>query len=108
MAEDTARTSVPSDQQVEPTELNRAAHALGTQQTFTREQVAWLMAQAMRWGYENRINDEETAWPPDDYFIAGELIRDLDRKKRRDEWYASARLPRRGDFQGCDSMRAAA
>ncbi len=41
MAETTARTSVPSDQRVESTQLNRAVAALC-------ERVAWLMSEAFR------------------------------------------------------------
>ncbi len=76
------------------------AEALLRQQTFTRAQVAWLMAQAMRWGYENRVNEENAAYPPAPYFIAGKFITGEERQTRREAWYASARLPRPGDFKG--------
>jgi hypothetical protein len=76
------------------------AEALRTQDSFTRDQVAWLMAEAMRWGYELRVDEENVAWPADAYFIAGELFRDLDRKAYREALDARARLPRPGDFKG--------
>jgi hypothetical protein len=76
------------------------AEALRTCETFTRDQVAWLMAEAMRWGYEQRVDEENEAWPEASYFVAGELIRDLDRKAYREACDAAARLPRPGDFRG--------
>jgi hypothetical protein len=76
------------------------AAALRSCESFTRDQVAWLMAEAMRWGYERRVDEENDAWPPDAYFIAGELFRDLDRKAYRDAHDAAALLPRPGDFKG--------
>jgi hypothetical protein len=76
------------------------AAALREQETFTREQVAWLMSNAMRWGYEARVDEESEAWPPPKLFFAGELICSAERQARRDEFDATARLPRTGDFKG--------
>lgn len=85
-------------------------HALHTQESFSREQVAWLMAEAMRWGYERRVDEENEAWPADSYFIAGDLFRDLDRRAYREARDATARLPRASDFKGASvaSLRAVA
>ncbi len=43
-----------------------AADAVRHQQTFDREQVAWLMSQAQRWGYDNGWDEGHL-----DGFIAG-------------------------------------
>jgi hypothetical protein len=83
-----------------PSSEPAVSHALRTSETFTRDQVAWLMAEAMRWGYERRVDEENAAWPADSYFVAGELFRDLDRKAYREACDAAARLPRPGDFKG--------
>ena len=63
-----------------------AALADRKHQVFTRDQVAWLMAQAMRWGYEHRVDEENEAWPDTTIvFNAGETIRAIERKRLRDE-----------------------
>lgn len=86
---------------------DRVAEALRTQHTFTRDQVAWLMATAMRWGYENRVAEENAAWPAPKIFTLG---RWFDQATERAKADAAARLPRPGDFRGRDasSRRAAA
>ncbi len=83
-----------------PSSEHPVAHALRTQDMFTRDQVAWLMAEAMRWGYERRVDEENAPWPADTYFVAGDLFRDLDRKAYREARDTAARLPRPDDFKG--------
>lgn len=78
--------------------------------SFTRAQVAWLMSNAMRWGYEHRVDEENAAhaerWPSaaeggtrreDKVFTGG---RWYSQAERRDAYYAQARKPRPGDFPG--------
>jgi hypothetical protein len=74
-----------------------AAEALLTQETFTRDQVARLMAHAMRWGYENRVAEENAAWPPAKVFTLGRWYEQADERAKAD---AAARLPRPEDFPG--------
>jgi hypothetical protein len=98
----------------DPGQTNRVAEKLLTLTTFDRTQVAWLMAQAFRCGYElrdeedrgfqagynARVAEENAAYPPAAYFIAKEHFYDLDRMAYREECDAPARLPRPGDFRG--------
>lgn len=74
--------------------------ALNSQETFTRAQVAWLMSEAYRWGYEARVDEENGAWPEASVFSAGETINAIERKQLRNEADAASRLPRPGDFLG--------
>jgi hypothetical protein len=75
--------------------------ALRTQETFDRTQVAWLMSQAMRWGYESRVDEENGCWPDVELmFNAGEAVKAAERKRLRDAYDAAARLPRPGDHRG--------
>ncbi len=85
--------------------------ALASQETFTRAQVAWLMSEAMRWGYEARdeedrgfwagynarVAEENAAYPPPKVFTLG---RWFDQATERQKADAAARLPRPGDFKG--------
>lgn len=91
-------------------DLDPVVTALREQDTFDRAQLAWLMNEAYRWGYEARVDEENTAYPPTGVFASGQHYRELDRKKYRDECDAAARLPRPGDFRGvaADDQRAAA
>lgn len=110
MAEVTARTSVPSDQRVESTQLNRVGEALRTQQTFTSEQLAWLMGAAQRWGYEagyedGRADEISLSAVTAHYaqlgpFSAELTWRETSKRARRQESDSSARLPRIGDHPG--------
>jgi hypothetical protein len=84
------------------------ADALNRNTSFDRAQVAWLMNEAYRWGYEARVDEENVAYPPASIFIAGEHFRDLDRQRYRAECDAAARLPRPGDFKGVGDQRVAA
>ena len=82
-------------------------HALRTQQTFTREQVAWLMAEAMRWGYETRVDEENASYPPQRVFTLGKWFDQATERRKAD---ASAHLSRPGDFKGAEAapLRVAA
>lgn len=115
MAEVTARTSVPSDEWVESNRLNRIVDALRNQEAFTREQVAWLMSQAMRWGYENRdaedrgywagywtrVAEENSEWPDDTVlFKSKDTIRGINQRTYRAKCDAAADLPRPCDHHG--------
>lgn len=71
--------------------------ALLTQSTFTREQVAWLMAQAMRWGYENREAEENAAYPPEPVFTLGKWF---DQATERARAEAGAKLRRPVAYRG--------
>lgn len=92
------------------------AAALRTQETFTREQVAWLMSNAMRWGYELRDSEAE-----DDYwagwkaheadeiaraaaalndFTAKHVSDGLSRKWLREQYDEMVRRPRPNDHPG--------
>ncbi len=46
-----------------PAPEQRAAEALATASSFDRAQLAWLMAQAYRWGYEARVDEENDTRP---------------------------------------------
>lgn len=82
-------------------DLDPVVTALRTQETFDRAQVAWLMAQAMRWGYEARVDEENAAWPETELvFNAGETVKAIDRKQLRNAIDAAATLPRPGDYHG--------
>lgn len=73
------------------------AEALRIRESFTREQVAWLMATAMRWGYELRVDEENAAYPPLPVFQLG---RWYDQAEQRLKVDAEARLPRLNDHSG--------
>jgi hypothetical protein len=96
----------------EATGLNHpVAEALRTQETFDRAQVAWLMSEAMRWGYElrdaedcgwlagynARVAEENQAWPPPKVFLLG---RWYDQATERAKADSAARLLRPTDFKG--------
>ena len=101
MAEVTARTSVPSDQPVESTQLNRAVEALRTQETFTRAQVAWITHTAFRWGYELRVDEENAGWPdPTVLFNAGDTIKAINQRAYRQQCDTAGRLSRSADYRG--------
>lgn len=100
---------------------DRVAEALRTQATFTRAQVASLMAAAMRWGYElrddedrgyqagyrTRVAEENATYPPPLSFTFG---RWYDQAVERQKADAAAGLPRPHDFPGRSqpALRAAA
>lgn len=78
---------------------------------FTRGQVALLMAEAFRWGYEHhdtetcdchseywaqRTAEEEATYPPAKVHILGKWY---DQAARRQQADADARNPRPGDYQ---------
>jgi hypothetical protein len=82
---------------------------------FTREQVAWLMAQAQRWGYEardaedrgfwagywTRVSEENAAWPDDTVlFRHRDVVRGISQHAYRSECDQAAHLPRLGDHPG--------
>jgi hypothetical protein len=95
----------------EPISHPAVAQALRTLQTFTREQVAWLMSTAMRWGYELRVDEENAAYPPTPVFQLGRWFDQAEQRQKAD---ADAKLPRLGDHPGGpaelwgDSLEAAA
>jgi len=66
-------------------------------QSFTREQVAWLMSTAMRWGYELRVDEENAAYPPQPVFQLG---RWFDQATQRQQADRAATLPRPTDHRG--------
>jgi hypothetical protein len=78
-------------------DLDPVVSALLHAETFTRGQVAWLIAEAMRWGYEARVNEENAAWPPPEIFTLGRWYTQAEERAKAD---AAARLPRPGDFRG--------
>ena len=95
--------------------LDPVAEALRTLQTFTREQVAWLMQTATRWGYEQRdaedrgfwagywarVAEENSAWPDDTVlFRHRDVVRAINQRTYRDECDQAGRLPRLGDHPG--------
>jgi hypothetical protein len=73
--------------------------------TFSRDQVARLLATAYRYGYEARVDEEERAYPPPPVRILGRWVDQVDYRRRFD---AAARLPRPGDFQGRAANRSVA
>ena len=94
---------------------SRLAEALEGQESFTREQVAWLMNEAMRWGYElrdeedrgfhagylARVAEENATYPPADVLIRHrDIVVGVNQRTYRAECDAAARLPRPGDFKG--------
>lgn len=89
-------------------DLDPVVTALREQETFDRAQLAWLMNEAYRWGYEARVDEENSAYPPPSVFASGQHFRELDRKNYRDECDAAARLPRPGDFKGVPNERQVA
>jgi hypothetical protein len=80
-----------------PDDGMRVAEALRTQETFTRDQVAWIAAQFFRWGYERHRDEENENWPPAAAFVLG---RWFDQAVEREKADAAARLPRPTDFRG--------
>lgn len=81
-------------------DLDPVVTALHTRETFDRAQVAWIMAEAYRWGYEARVDEENAAWPPPQVFTLGKWYEQASERQRAD---AAARLPRPGDFRGLES-----
>lgn len=91
--------------------------ALGAAETFTRSQVAWLMAQAMRWGremgeeigfscgYADGYDACLTEWNASaaavvNSFTAKDVAEGLAKKWLREQYNAMARTPRIGDHHG--------
>lgn len=91
-------------------DLDRVVAALRDNTSFDREQAAWLMSQAMRWGYdlgyEDGQRDEQALasvaaeYANDHPFSAQATIKSLEKRAYREECDAAARLPRPGDFKG--------
>lgn len=91
-------------------DLEPVVAALQSQETFDRAQLAWLMAQAMRWGYDLGYEDGQrdeielasvaAAYAHTGDFSAEATLRDIKKRNRRQESDAAARLPRPGDFKG--------
>lgn len=67
--------------------------------TFTRDQVAYLMGTAQRWGYEAREleENEQYAAPREPVYVMGRWFDQAERRARVD---AVGRLDRVNDFQG--------
>ena len=91
------------------------AEALRTLETFTRKQVAWLMAQAQRWGYEARDAEDRGFWAgywarvaeenstrPDDtvLFRHRDVVVGISQRAYRTECDRAAGLHRVGDHPG--------
>lgn len=70
-----------------------------TKNQFDRSDVALLMATAYRWGYEQRVEEEEQQLIPV-AFSATEVIRDLERIAYRKECDRAARQPWPTDREG--------
>lgn len=84
------------------------ADALLTQESFNREQVAWLMSQAMRWGYElrdeedrgwiagynARVAQENAAYPPPKVFSFGAWYDQALEREKADAEFRRPRLRR--------------
>jgi hypothetical protein len=87
------RDDTPPRQKAPETVTNALLH----QQTFDRAQVAWLMAQAYRWGYEARIDQENRNWPPATVFNLGRWYEQPFERQKAD---AAAPLSRPGDHKG--------
>lgn len=100
-----------------------AAEALNTQQIFDRAQVAWLMHQAMRWGHDLGWEEGHEAGYAAGYQACADEVdqaarlavhdfnhRDvadgLARKWLREQYDATLRTPRPGDFPGRDTKQA--
>jgi hypothetical protein len=109
MAESTAHCANPVGQPVESGRLDRAIVALRDEETFDRAQLAWLMAQAMRWGYdlgyERGQRDElglatvAAAYAHTGSFTAENTAREVKKAAYRRECDAAAKLPRPGDYR---------
>ncbi len=94
-------------------DLDPVVAALRENASFDRAQVAWLMAQAQRWGYDvgyeqGQRDERELASIAADYaytgsFSAENTLRDLKKRDRRREADAAARLPRPSDFRGLET-----
>lgn len=80
-------------------DLDPVVTALREQDTFDRAQLAWLMNEAYRWGYEARVDEENAAYPPPKVFTLG---RWYDQALERAKADAAARIPRANDFQGVE------
>lgn len=78
-------------------DLDRVVTALRDNTTFDRAQLAWLMAEAYRWGYEARVDEENGAWPPPKVFNLGKWFDQATERQRADN---AARLPRPSDHRG--------
>lgn len=94
---------------------DRIAEALRTLQSFSREQVAWLMQTAMRWGYElrdeedrgfragywARVAEENSTWPDGTIlFRHRDVVRGISQRAYRAECDRAASLGRVGDHPG--------
>lgn len=99
-------TAPPRPDGTSTADLDPVVAALNTQEAFTREQVAWLMSEAMRWGYDARVDEENAAYPPPK-LVMGKWF---DQAAERQKADATARLPRPGDFKGREAtpLRVAA
>jgi hypothetical protein len=85
------------------------AEALLTHENFTRAQVAWLMSEAMRWGYElrdeedlgwhagynARVAEENAAWPPPKVVAFGAWYDQALERERADADRGQPGLPER-------------
>lgn len=105
--------SMPSNGSANP-DLERVIEALRTQGSFGRAQLAWLMHNAYRWGYEQRDTEDRGYWagywarvaeenstsPDDKVFFAGDTIRGVNQRAYRAACDRHARVPRLGDHSG--------
>lgn len=99
-------TDITDDGSVGPFE--RMAESLASPDWApTRAQVAWLMAQAYRWGAEageDAAAERNLAYVQMCYtaplFSAAAVIAGRRQQTRRDRWYEHARTPRDDDYQG--------
>jgi hypothetical protein len=76
---------------------NAVADALRNQQSFSRDQLWWLMRTAWRWGYETAVDEENASWPPPKVFNLGKWY---DQAAARQHADAVAQLSRPGDHKG--------
>lgn len=101
-------------------DLGSVVAALRDQESFDRAQLAWLMAEAFRWGresaenepapgtyragfeagYNARVAEENGCYPPPKVLVLG---RWYDQAVERAKADAAAWLPRPGDFKGVGS-----
>lgn len=105
----------PAEDITQGLRANSVADALRELRTFTREQVAWLMSTAMRWGYElrdeedrgyragywARVAEENSVWPDDTVlFRHRDVVVGINQRAYRAEYDRAARLPRVDDYPG--------
>ena len=90
------------------------ARALRRQESFTREQLAWCIAQAFRSGYEcrdeedrgfhagylARVAEENATYPPEPLLNAQNVVTGISQRERRRQFDRIARVPRIGDHLG--------